>query len=53
MRGRNTRKIVSMSSDATQRMKGLGKLAKYQHHNFAPSKLSSSFPSMIILFHPK
>jgi hypothetical protein len=34
-------------------MKGLGKLAKSQQHNLAPSNLSSYFPSMVILYHPK
>jgi hypothetical protein len=34
-------------------MKGLGKLAKYQQHNLAPSYLSSPLPSMVILYHPK
>jgi hypothetical protein len=34
-------------------MKVLGKLAKSQHHDLAPSYLSSYFPSMVLLYHPK
>jgi hypothetical protein len=32
---------------------GEGKLAQFSQHNLAPSDLSSSFPSKVILYSPK
>jgi hypothetical protein len=39
--------------DDTQRIKGIGKLARFQQHNLAPKYLSSFYPSMVLLYLPQ
>jgi hypothetical protein len=39
-----------MPRNDTQRIKGIGNLARFQQHNLAPKDLSSFYPSIVLLY---